>query len=52
MRCSGGELTTNNYYRVLNTILSAVGCTADDGGPVEDFGDPSLPGGRIEALIR
>lgn len=44
----GGEV---GYERMLNTLLSAVGCTAPDGGPVEDFGASSLPGGRIAELI-
>jgi hypothetical protein len=44
----GGEVT---YERILNTILTAVGCTDGSGGPVEDFGSPTLPGGRIPELI-
>jgi hypothetical protein len=44
----GGEVT---YERILNTILTAVGCTDGSGGPVEDFGSPTLPGGRIPDLI-
>lgn len=39
------------YEKILNTILTAVGCTDASGGPVEDFGDPSLPGGRIDELV-
>ena len=44
----GGDVT---YERILNTILSAVGCTDGSGGPVEDFGSPTLPGGRIAELL-
>jgi len=40
-----------SYEKILNTIISAVGCTDATGGPVEDFGDPSLPGGRIAELV-
>lgn len=44
----GGEVT---YERILNTIITAVGCTDASGGPVENFGDPSLDGGRIAELV-
>jgi len=39
------------YERILNTIITAVGCTDASGGPVEDFGDASLLGGRIDELV-
>jgi hypothetical protein len=56
---AGGRLRTGQYVdaggtgfnRILNTIGAAVGCTKDDGSPLDDFGDASLEGGRIEALI-
>ena len=44
----GGDVT---YEKILNTVITAVGCTDASGGPVEDFGDASLPGGRIPELI-
>jgi hypothetical protein len=43
-----GNTTTN---RLLNTLLTAVGCTDGAGGPVEDFGDPSLTGGRLMPMV-
>jgi hypothetical protein len=43
-----GGVTTN---RILNTIFTAVDCTNGSGGPVEDFGDPSLTGGRLMAMV-
>lgn len=54
----GGYLTTGRYVdagdvthnRMLNTLLNAVGCTKDDGSPVDDFGDPSLDRGEIETM--
>jgi len=48
---SGGTKITNNL--ILNTIGAAVGCTnlAGDGGPLDDFGDPSLPKGRIDQIV-
>jgi hypothetical protein len=44
----GGDVT---YERMLNTLITAVGCTDASGGPVEDFGAPSLAGGRIAELL-
>ncbi len=56
---AGGRLRTGqyvdadgvNYNRILNTIGAAVGCTKDDGSPLDDFGDASLTGGRIDSLV-
>jgi hypothetical protein len=39
---------TNN--KLMNTLLTAVGCT-NNGAPFENFGDSSLSGGQIDALI-
>jgi hypothetical protein len=39
------------YNKILNTIASAVGCTEDDGSPLESFGDASLEPGRVDALV-
>jgi len=48
---TNGQQIPNN--QLLNTIGAAVGCTnlAGDGGPLDDFGDPSLPKGRMTQLI-
>ncbi len=43
-----GDVANN---KILNTIGAALGCTNASGGPLDDFGDPSLPGGRIDSLI-
>jgi len=56
---AAGCLRTGQYVdvdaqpvnKMLNTVLTAVGCTSGDGAPVEDFGDPGLEGGRIDALV-
>ncbi|MBK8261547.1 MAG: DUF1552 domain-containing protein [Nannocystis sp.] len=55
----GGFLKTGQYIdagdvphsRLHNTILSAVGLTNQEGGYVDDFGDPSLAPGVIDAMI-
>lgn len=53
----GGRLRTGQFLdvdvkinQVLNTILSAVGCTKTDGTDVDDFGDASLPTGFVDAI--
>jgi hypothetical protein len=56
---AGGRLRTGQYVdaggveynQILNTIGAAVGCTKDDGSPMDDFGDSSLTPGRIDALV-
>ena len=45
----GGDWVTHN--KLFNTLLTAVGVTKDDGSAVDDFGDESLEGGFIDALI-
>lgn len=40
---------TNN--KLFNTIANAVGCTKDNGDPVDDFGDPSLEPGGIPEIV-
>jgi hypothetical protein len=37
--------------KMLNTLLSAAGVKAAGGGPVTDFGEPSLAGGIIDSLV-
>lgn len=36
-----------NHNRWLNTVATAVGVRKDDGSPLDNFGDPSLPQGLI-----
>jgi hypothetical protein len=57
---AGGALSTGQYIdlggdrphsQLLSTIASAVGVTKEDGSPIDDFGDPSLPAGRIDEII-
>ncbi len=43
-----GDVTNN---RILSTIGAAVGCKNGSGDPLDDFGDPSLTPGRIDALV-
>ena len=44
-----GDVT---HDKLLATLLTATGHRTSDGGPIEQFGDPSLPGGRIDAMLR
>jgi hypothetical protein len=46
---SGDDYLSHN--RFLNTIGAAVGCKNESGGPLDDFGDPSLPGGLVTAML-
>ncbi len=53
-----GALRTGRYLEangthdlVLNTIGAAVGCTNGSGAPLDDFGDASLAGGRIDEIV-
>jgi hypothetical protein len=56
---AGGFLKTGQYIdaggvahnQFHNTILSAVGLTNAEGNFVDDFGDPELPPGVIDAMI-
>lgn len=55
----GGALVTGRYVdlggvnnnRLWNTVGTAVGCTDGAGGPLVDFGDPSLEGGVLTELL-
>jgi len=40
-----------SHNRFLNTIGAAVGCKNEDGAPLDDFGDPSLPHGLVDAML-
>lgn len=57
-RRAGGFLRTGQYidagdlgHHELHTITSAAGIEGDDGGHVRSFGDSSLDGGVIPAMI-
>lgn len=55
----GGSLAPGRFVdlggvginRVLNTILTAVGCTHADGSPIDDFGDAGLTRGVLTDLL-
>jgi hypothetical protein len=36
---------------MLNTLLTAAGVTTAEGGPITDFGEPSLEGGDIGSIV-
>ncbi|WP_437683594.1 DUF1552 domain-containing protein [Sorangium sp. So ce131] len=38
--------------KLLSTIGAAVGCKNTSGGPLDDFGDPSLEGGLLGEIIK
>jgi len=44
-----GDVT---HDRLLATLLTATGHRTPEGAPIERFGDPSLDGGLIDAMIR
>jgi hypothetical protein len=54
-----GTLRTGEYVdaggvthdRLLATLLTATGHREADGAPIERFGDPSLKGGLVEAML-
>jgi hypothetical protein len=56
---AGGYLAVGQYVdaggvklnRMLNTLLTAAGVKAADGGPVTNFGEASLTGGDIGTLV-
>src|SRR5438105_8646741 len=57
---AGGFLKTGNFLnfttrvknnKFLNTIATAAGARKAGGMPVDDFGDPSLPGGLISEMV-
>ena len=56
---AGGFLETGVYVdaggvannKILNTIGAAVGCKNAEGGPLDDFGDPSLPKGLVDGVV-
>jgi hypothetical protein len=39
------------HNRMLNLLINAAGVRRADGGLVDDFGDPSLPKGALDALV-
>jgi hypothetical protein len=56
---AGGALNTGYFHdlggvtnnKLFNSIATAVGVTAEDGGPVTTFGDESLEPGLIEEIM-
>jgi hypothetical protein len=47
----GGDGSVSGVNKMLNTLLQAAGVTKDDGSPVDDFGEPSLPKGIFSELL-
>jgi hypothetical protein len=45
------DLDGVNNNKLFNTIGTAVGCTNAAGGPLDDFGDPSLAKGLIKDIV-
>lgn len=43
--------TGANLNRLMNTIGTAVGVRKENGDPLDDFGDPDLPGGLLDELL-
>lgn len=43
--------STTQHRQLLNTIGAAVGLTNASGNPLDDFGDPESPGGRLTNLL-
>ncbi len=48
IQASGNE---KNHAKMLNTLGAAVGLKNSAGDPLDDFGDPSLPQGRLTELL-
>lgn len=48
LEIGGGSDT--NHSKLLNTLGTAVGLTNTQGGPLDDFGDPSMPKGILSEL--
>jgi hypothetical protein len=56
---AGGFLRTGNYLdvggvannKILNTLGAAVGCTNAAGAALDDFGDPTLEKGLLDAML-
>jgi hypothetical protein len=46
-----GDPSVSGVNKMLNTLLTAAGVTKEDGGPTDDFGDPSLPKGIFSELL-
>lgn len=42
---------TSNHRRMLQTLGSAVGLRSAEGDLLDDFGDPSLPGGTLASIM-
>jgi hypothetical protein len=40
-----------SHNLLFNTLLNAVGARNPDGSLIDDFGDPTLPHGQIDAML-
>jgi hypothetical protein len=47
----GGDGSVAGVNKMLNTLLQATDVTNEDGSPIDDFGDPSLPSGIFSELL-
>lgn len=47
----GGDGSVSGVNKMLNTLLAAAEVTKEDGSPVDDFGDGSLPKGLFTELL-
>jgi hypothetical protein len=48
---AGGAKEQMRHNRFLSTIGAAVGCKNEAGGPLDNFGDSSLPTGLVDAML-
>jgi hypothetical protein len=48
---SNGAKDLMRHNRFLSTIGAAVGCKNDQGAPLDNFGDSSLPTGLVDAML-
>ncbi len=46
-----GKACGTPHNKVLNTLITATGIRATDGGPYTTFGDPSLPPGLLDFMV-
>jgi hypothetical protein len=51
-RCGrSADQAPTTIAQLHNTLATVVGVRKDNGDPVDDFGDPALPGGRLDNLL-
>ena len=46
-----GDGSVSGVNKMLNTLLTAAEVTKEDGSPIDDFGDESLPNGIFSELL-